>query len=165
MKYLWAAYRKGALDEFHPAFSENLDAREFREVFAVILMENGWNDWILLTETKRGFEPIGFITAWPRGRIIEIADMVWFPWASKRNIWESAFNFFDSMRKKVADEASDPKDPMRYFVVFEYARYRDKKFFERMVNKGVLKRVGHINDLYPAEPAVMFQTKSPVGRG
>ena len=134
---------------------------EFKAVFLEWL--NNFNaGWTFFAETDKGIIPIGFCMAWTRGRIVEIADIVWFPWASKRNVWESALNFYDSLRKKEADTEREPTDPARYFVVLEYARFRDKRFFERMVDKKILRKVGHVNDLYPDEVSVLFQTRSPV---
>ncbi len=106
--------------------------------------------------------PVGVCFAWLRGRIIEIASIVWFSWSSDRNRWEAAVNFFDSMRKSVFDEEKDIVDPTRYFLVLEYAKFEDKRFFERMSDQKIMRKIGHIIDLYPDRNCVMFQTRSPV---
>lgn len=161
LKYIGAAWKKGSLDELHSVFLEEMTPQEFRIVF-VEWLKNFEAGWVFLAETDKGIIPVGFCTAWVRGRIIEIADIVWFSWASRRNVWESAVNFYDSMRKKVFDDKHDPADPMRYFVVLEYAMFRDKRFFERMADRGIMRKIGHIHDIYPDEVSVMFQTKTPV---
>ena len=93
-----------------------------------------------------------------------MGDMVWYPRASDRNTLESALNLFDTIRKQVFDTKKEVGDPLRYFTALEFSRIEDKRFFERIADRGVLRKVGHIVDLYANGPAVLFQTKSPVVR-
>lgn len=163
IRYLWAAYRKGALDDLHPVFEEDLSQQDFEAAIHKVVSDNGWFAWTFIAEAgERGFLPIGVAFAWSRGRVIEMAHVVWFPWASPRNIWESSLNFYETMRKAVTDQMKEIDDPTRYFIVLEYARFEERRFFEKMCDRKVMRKVGHISGLYPDQTCVMFQTLSPV---
>lgn len=154
-RYFWAAYKKGAFREIEE-IPDDLGPQEFVDAFLDQIEARGLaHGWTFLAPSTRGYEPVGFAWAWGRGRVIEIADMIWFPWASSRNIVESTANFMNSMRKI----APDPTRPDDRFLVWEYARMKDKRFFEIMCRLGIMRRVGHIHGLYK-EPAVMFETRA-----
>lgn len=165
LKYIGVAYRKGALDSMHPVFREEMTAGEFKAVFMEYAGQFG-SGWTFLAETKEGIRPVGFCLAWTRVRVIQIGEIIWFPWASKRSIWESSRNFFDVLRKTVHDDQRDVNDPIRYYTALEFSHFKDKRFFERMSNLGIMRRVGHVLDIYEGDDstAVLFQTQSPVRR-
>jgi hypothetical protein len=145
LKFVWAAYRLGALTSLAPVFERpGMKSQEFAEVFVDHLLANFTDAWIAEAETLEGFKPAGLIIVWTRGRVIEIGDMVWFPWASARNTLESVVKFMDQLR--------------RDFVVLEFARIEDKKFFERVAAHGVMRKIGHAHSIYPNGPAVLFET-------
>ena len=58
-----------------------------------------------------------------------LTDSVWFPWTSRRNILEAALQFFRDLGK-----GESP--------VIEFATLEDKRFFERMCEYGVMRRIG-----------------------
>lgn len=156
-RHIWAAYRKGALSEIKE-IPQDLDPDAFVEAFVATIESRGLaHAWIFLAPSIRGYEPVGFAWAWGRGRVIEMSDMVWFPWASSRNVLESTANFMNSVRKI----APDPKRPDQRFLVWEFATMRDKRFFEMMCRLGIMRKVGHVHGLYEGEPAVMFETREP----
>lgn len=129
----------------------NMEAQEFKEAFAEELAANYHRFWALIAETKRGFIPVGFVLAFwshPEPRFAPfmiIGDMLWMPWASQRNRIESAVNFFRLTGREI---------PM-----VEYARLKDKKFFEAIAQHGVMRRVGTMQHVYPGESAAVFETR------
>lgn len=146
IKYIWAAYRRGALNEFAPVFeTEGLKPQEFSEAFMAHVAANFQEAWVIETETTEGFKPAGFIVAWTRGRVVEIAEMIWFSWATGRNVFEAVVHFMEQARRDG-------------LVVFEYARFEDKRFFERVCSLGVMRKIGHSHSLYPETRAVIFET-------
>lgn len=145
LKFLWAAYRQGAMKELSPALQkEGLKPQEFSETLLEYLAANFTDAWIAEAETLEGFKPAGLVVAWTRGRVIEIGDMIWFPWTTARNTLEAVVKFMDQLR--------------RDFVVLEFARIEDKKFFERVAAHGVMRKIGHAHSIYPNGPAVLFET-------
>ena len=154
-RHFWAAYRKGALKDIEE-LPDDLGPQEFIDAFLDQIERLGLSHgWTFLAPSKSGYMPVGFAWAWSRGRVIEIADIIWFPWASSRNILESTANFMNSMRKM----APNPMKPEQKFLIWEQARMKDKKFFETMCRLGIMRRVGHVHGLYSEGPAVMFETR------
>ena len=76
-----------------------------------------------------------------------IGDMLWMPWASKRNKIEAAVHFFNTIRADI---------PM-----VEYANLEAKPFFEMIAKHGIMRRVGTSHNVYPGEPTAIFETKRP----
>lgn len=145
LRYIYASYRLGALDGFADLFkAEGLKPGEFADLFLEYVAANYNGAWVIEAETKEGVKPAGFIVAWVRGRIMEIGDMVWFPWSTGRNVYESVVAFMERMRGD--------------FVVLEFARMKDKKFFERIAKHGIMRKVGHAHSIYQDGPAVVFET-------
>ena len=146
IKYIWAAYRRGALKGFAESLEvEGLKPHDFAQAFLDHVAANFQEAWVLFAETREGFQPAGFIVAWTRGRVVEIAEMIWFPWATPRNVFEAVVHFMEGARKDG-------------LVVFEYARFEDKRFFERVSSLGVMRKIGHSHSLYPDRRAVIFET-------
>lgn len=151
----YKAYQMGALKDFNPAFSpdESFSQKDFEILFSDYVNSNH-----LLTVTFFGFKddveiPVGFGAFRMRGRIVEVDGLLWFPWATQKQILLSAVNFYDTFRK-VTHEASS-----RNFKVLEFARKRDEKFFEKMVTMGILQKVGTFDGFYHNEDCVMYVTK------
>lgn len=162
MKYLWAAYKKGALDSLDPVFQDDMDTREFMEVVGVFLGQSRLTTWTMVAETNRGVIPVGLVLGWVSGRVVSVWRMIPFPWSSPRNIVESVSNAFDTVRKQVFDEGVEINDPQRYFVVLAFTEFADKKFYERISDMGILRKVGHVLDMQPSGTSILFQTRSPV---
>lgn len=154
VKYAWIAYKKGALADLGPKFADTgMSADQFKLAFEVEVTTVYHGAWTLLAGTSRGFMPIGFVLGFwshpdPRyGVFMNVGAMVWLPIASKRNKIESAINFFNSIRGEI---------PM-----VEYAREKDKRFFEIIARHGVMRRVGTSHNVYPGEPAAVYETRRP----
>lgn len=140
--YVWAAYVKEPMEQL--PIPRDLGAREFSEALLDHIETNFNGGWIIEGETREGKRPYGLILAWVRGRVIQVGDMIWFPWATSRGIYEGVVKFMDDMRGE--------------FVVLDFAKVGDKKFFERVARHGVMRKVGHLHSIYPNEPAVLFET-------
>jgi hypothetical protein len=152
VRYAWAAYRKGAFAILGgPLSQEGMDAAAFKEAFIAEVFSRYDGAWTLFGETKTDFMPVGFVFGFyshpdPRyAPFMIVGDLIWFPWASSRNRIESAVQFFSRGRAGI---------PM-----VEYARETDKKFFESIARHGVLRRVGTSHNIYPNEPAAVFETR------
>lgn len=144
-----------------PIFDEDFDAEQFKTVFTWWVHQNYGvfavdgelhssiktvGMWTCFADSTRGQrEPVGMIFGWVRGRVIQVGGMVWFPWASKRNIFECAVKFFVELGRE--------------FHVLDFAEMKDKVFFENIARHGILRKVGHMHGLYPDGPAVLFETK------
>lgn len=150
MRYLWAAYKKGSLAELDAFAETGMSAETFQARLEAELDVNFHAAWTLFGQTKRGFLPVGLVLGFwssPDPKLspfMILGAMIWFPWASPRNRIESAVNFFAKMRNEL---------PM-----VEYAREKDKKFFEHIARHGVLRRVGTMRNVYEKEPAAVFET-------
>lgn len=153
LNYVWAAYKKGSLDTLHDDFkSHEMSPQELGELFDNYLMVNGLSSFTVHAESDGQIKPIGLITVWARERILQINEMSWFWWASKRNIFEGAVKFFDQVRRTEHQESG------RNFKVLEFSSEEDRKFFERMMDLGLLNRCGKIPGLYEDQEAVLFYT-------
>lgn len=137
LRYLWA---------FHKQTQGNLSVDEFKEEFA--LTASQYNTMhVLEGKTPKGFMPFGIIFGVYPGPFLLINpdDILWFPWASKRNIIEGAVKFINKLRDEIN-------------IVF-YVSMKDKKFAEHINRHGITRKVGHLHDIYEGEPAVQFQSK------
>jgi len=137
IKYLWAAKRIMADDiidpkEFADSVIEEIDLR--------------YDDaWIIEATTKKGFRPIGVIFGLYAGPIEIIGDIMWFPWASKRNVIEGIVKFFNEERKNK--------------LLVGWCNQKDKNLFVHVARHGILKRIGTLDGIYENEPAAMFQSR------
>lgn len=151
MRYVWEAYRLGAL----PNCPEGLSTKDFTVAFYQWVAENWDAVWTLFAETGRGLEPVGLIFGyWPfRGsnQVMHIADLVWFPRATARNKVESAVNFFNEIRREIN--------------LFGYSRKSDKRLVEVVAKHGVLRRIGTSMNAFEDEPADVWETWGAKGDG
>ena len=131
LRFVYAAYKKGALAELGETFSDtSMTPPEFMSAFKEY-GEKYFDEAVVFLAPYAGtYGPVGYIalTSSKIVRPIFIEEMVWFPWASPRNILESAVNFFNEARKST--------------TIHEYARMKDKKFFERICKHGIMRRIG-----------------------
>lgn len=154
VKYAWISYKKGALADLGPKFADtSMNADEFKIAFQVEVTTAYHGAWTLLAQTPRGFMPVGFVLGFwshpePRYSVfMNVGAMVWLPIASKRNKIETAIYFFNSIRND--------------FPMVEYAREKDKRFFEVVARHGIMRRVGTSHNIYPGEPAAVYETRRP----
>lgn len=154
MRYLWAAYKKGALKSLGGVFAEDKieNAADFVAAFEREIDDNYHGAWTLFAETKRGFMPVGAVLGFyshPNPRLAPfmiVGDMLWFPWASPRNKIESAVYFFNRIRREIA--------------MVEYANEEAKPFFEMIAAHGVVRRVGTSFNVYPGTATAVFETRA-----
>jgi hypothetical protein len=133
MRYVYAAYRKGALANLGEEFeSADLPAVDFKTIFMDHALRFYDDAWVMLATSMRGdFEPVGYVaitkTKYPNP--LFVADTVWFPWASQRNRVESMLNWMNEMRKSVS--------------IVKYASSdEDKKFCVHLCKYSVMRRIG-----------------------
>lgn len=154
MRYVWAAYKKGALKSLGEKFaSGDMESGDFDIAFEAEIAANYHGAWTLFAETPRGFLPVGLVLGFyshpdPRfAPFMIVGDMIWFPWSSNRNRIESAVNFFNRIRHEI---------PM-----VEYADEQAKRFFEVIAQHGIVRRVGTSFNVYPGQSTAVFETRAP----
>lgn len=147
LKYLWAAYKKGALAPLGEVFSSaDLDQEKFRQAFDMAA-EQYSEGWIISAGTRHGFRPIGLVLGAlsPLSAYMVIGGIVWFPWASRRNIVEGTVSFFNLIRKS--------------FPWIGYASNAHKRLYEVCCMHGIMRRIGTSYVVFPNEAAAMFEAK------
>src|SRR5690242_6025474 len=84
VKYAWAAYKGGSLKPM--GFPENLDAKSFKDAFEEYVLSRTHAAWTMIAD-----KPIGFALGYwgPSQAFMFITGIIWFPWATKRNILEA----------------------------------------------------------------------------
>lgn len=151
VRYAWAAYKVGALKS---AFDEGLSAEDFKVAFVELILSRYDAAWVLFAETRKGFIPAGLALGfWPHAAVSHFLifnNFVWFPWATPRNRIESAVNFFSRMRHDLA--------------MVGFARPQDRDFCTAMAKHGLLRRVGTSMNVFPGEPAAVWETRGGNGK-
>ncbi len=154
LRYVWAAYKKGALASMGEKFAGGeMDRDAFVDAIEAEIQVNYHGAWTLFADApRRGVMPVGLVLGFyshPNpafAPFMIVGDMVWFPWASPRNRIESAVGFFRAIHAQV---------PM-----VEYARAQHRRFFEMIAKHGVMRRVGTSFNVYPGEATAVFETRS-----
>jgi hypothetical protein len=155
LRYVWAAYKKGALAPMAAPFDQTeMDKESFKQAFGERLLVRYDIEWTLLADTPRGFIPVGMVLAFNGHKdasispFFVIGDIIWFPWATRRNIVESAVNFFNVARREASfiDYAHGPTN---------------RRFFEMLAQHGIMRRVGTTYSIVRNEPVAIFETRSP----
>ena len=139
MKWLFAAYRKGAFDWF----PEGLDPKGFDEKFFSEFETHGG---VILFDAKD--QPFGYVAVamHPQSpRIIE-PHVFWFPWASVRNKIEGAVRFISEAGKQ--------------YKVMIYTSLEDKELYVHVARHGLLRRVGTVHDYFHEnQKLAVFESK------
>lgn len=150
IRYLYVAYKKGKLTSMGGVFENtDMNPEEFKEAFQAEILENYHGAWTLFAQNDKG--PVGVVLGFwshqnpERAPFMIVGDMLWMPWASTRNVVESAVHFFNNIRNEI---------PM-----MEYAEQKDKKFFEMMCRHGVMRRVGTAHSVYKDRSVSVFETR------
>lgn len=149
MKYVWAAYKKGALATMGQEFADGLmSADEFKVAFEKTVVERFHAAWTIFAMTKKGFVPVGIVFgAWaPNAPYMIVSGLCWFPWASNRNIVESIVGFLNGVRKD--------------FMLQFYALPEHKRTYEVCAMHGIVRRVGTSYVAFPGKPAAVFETRA-----
>lgn len=148
VKYAWAAYCKGALDTMGAPFDKpGLDAAAFKSYFEQFVLTRTHAAWTILAKTCKGFMPVGFVLgAWaPAEAYMIVVGIVWFPWASKRNVLEGTVTFFNRLRKEMP--------------VMGFAGKEHKRLYEACCMHGIMRRIG--TSMMTGEPVAVFEGKKP----
>ncbi len=146
LPYVYAAWKKGALD-----WIEARDIEEFKAGFLDFVLSRYAEGWTLYGPSLRGRkEPVGLGLAWRRGRVVEVADFVWFPWASARNKVETVTHLLDVLRKADHDEGK--------VMVLVFSGQDDKRFYDHVCRHGVLRRIGTTHNFYPGSRGGVYET-------
>lgn len=150
VKYMWAAYKQGALAPMGPIFADGkMAADEFKAAFEQFVLAQYHAAWTLFANTRKGFIPVGVVfAAWaPAGSYLIVNGAAWLPWASKRNIVECMVGFLDGIRKQV---------PLQFYALSEH-----KRLYEICAMHGSIRRVGTSYVAIPGKHAAVFETREP----
>lgn len=147
IKYLWAAYKTGALTAMG-LDRPDMSASEFKEAMERAIVEHCHAAWTLFAETRKGFIPVGIvIAAWaPNAPYLLVTGMVWMPWASNRNKLESMVGFLNGVRKD--------------FPLMFYATPEHKRMYEVCAMHSVVRRVGTSYVAIPGKACAVFETRT-----
>lgn len=148
LAWLWAAYRRGAFTpENHDAvlIKPGLDTAEFEdEVMRRLSMVD--EAFMLYAPGHRKDQPVGICWMIYDTHGNAEVHVEWFPWVTARNKIETAATFLREMGKQIN--------------LIVYSEMKNRPFFERMMDCGVLTRVGHINGFFKSgEKAAMYQSR------
>ena len=154
IKYMWAAYRKGSLDQevFGDYMPDGLDPQSFGSMFELFLLDAGLDCYIMSAHNKDGLKPVGVVLVWKRGRLMEIYRFIWFEWATKRNILETSLNFVNQFRSTV-HEPTGKKHKLIGFVEQD-----NISLYEHLIKYKVLRRIGKSYDFFNDSPAMVYET-------
>lgn len=144
LRYLWAAYKKGCFVWFA---DRDLNPEQFKQQFTEFVMSRAHSAWTLIAHTKNGYIPVGIVicTLGEGGWHLVVSAIVWFPWASKRNMIESMVGFFSRARKE--------------FRFIGYALPEHKRMYEVCCAHGLGQRIGTSMNVLPGHPVAIFETR------
>lgn len=154
IRFAWAAYRMGALKDMAGPFADGgMTVDQFPVTFRAIMEARYHGAWTLFAQTTQGFKPAGMIFAFyshadhALSPFMIIGDIVWFPWATRRNRVEAAVNFFNTIRGTI---------PMVDYAAGD----TNRRFFEMICQHGVMRRVGTTHNVVKGEPVAIFETRA-----
>lgn len=148
-RYLWAAYKQGALSPMGEQFADGkMTVDEFRKAFERAVIDRYHAAWTLFANTKRGFIPVGMVFAsWaPNGSFLIVHGATWLPWASNRNIIESMIGFLSRIRSEF---------PLQFYCLAEH-----KRLYEVCAMHGVVRRIGTSYVAIKGKAAALFETRT-----
>lgn len=148
IRYVYATYKQSGLSTLGFEGKE-LSPEEFKSKFEQVIVTNCDGCWILSAPTKRGKIPVGMITAsWaPLQAYLIVTCIVWFPWASKRNVVEGVVYFFNKAREE--------------FKFMGFALPEHKKAYEICAKHGIARRVGTSRIVIPGQDCAVFESLEP----
>jgi len=154
MPYFWAAYKLKAFDGLADEFKEELTSEEFSYLLNKFIGENSLTPFSFFGDVNGVNRIIGIGLFDCKGRILETTDILWFPWAGDRLILECYVNFVNSIRKKKVNDTNNS------YLILEFAREKDKKFFDKVCSYGIMRRVGTSYEVYPDEKCCIYESRS-----
>jgi len=134
LRYLWVTYKLGELK-----LPEGLEPNEFNETVLTILNQNYDYAWAFIKKGK----PIGFLFGSIAHGMTFLSDAVWIK-ASPRNKIENIVNICNILRKV-----------MKFIFI---CSEKDKDFYVHIAKHGIIRRVGHINDISD-HPMIQFESR------
>lgn len=146
MRYLWAAYKKGAFKGDFISIEEGLPATEFNNLMRGVIFSSYNNAYVLEAKVGGKQIPVGIVFSVFAGPFHLIGDMTWFPWSSNRNRVEAAVHFLNEMRKDN--------------LMIWYSHPDDSEFYVHIARHGITKRVGSIDGLFKGVQARFWQTRA-----
>lgn len=150
MRWLFAAYKRGALAGMGGAFAKtDMDAATFKAAFEGEVMEKYHGAWTLFANTARGRSPVGVVFGvWAplMANVMVVAGIAFFPWASRRNIVEATVAFFAGIRRTI------------HFIGF--ARPEHKRLYVVCCAHAVMRQTGTSYIVFPDKPAAVFETRT-----
>lgn len=147
VQYAWAAYKKGGMSEI--VAEKNLAAPAFKTAFEAAILGNYHAAWIIQAQAKGRFMPIGIVVGcWATQQSVYmiISGILWFPWATKRNIIEGTISFFNKIRKEIP--------------VMGYAMNGHKRAYEICCMHGIMRRVGTTHVVFPGQSAAVYEGRA-----
>lgn len=145
VKYVWAAYRKdrSSLSDLFPDLAqENIDPKIFRTGFLDFVKHN-YDAWWTIGEIPYGLA-VAELPA--HGRVMFIVNMIWYPWATDRNILEGSVSFINQARKETK--------------VYGFVQMKDVGFWNHVCRYGIMRRVGTSYELYAdGSQAAVYESK------
>jgi hypothetical protein len=139
IKYLWAAYKLQIDDK-------DITPEAFQYVTLETIDTTYDYAWILEAPTKtHDIFPVGIIFGVKNNTFVNISDIEWFPWASKRNIVEASLHFAAKVREQE--------------TVTIAVKMKDKNTMEHFTKYGIITRIGTLKGVFDNEPAPFYQTK------
>jgi hypothetical protein len=142
VKYAWAAYKQGELAELK--LPDNLNAVDFKFEFEKFVLQHAHAAWTVITETQKGFIPTGFVLGQWGPAFMIIGSIIWFPWASCRNIIEGTVFLLNRLRKE--------------FPVLGFASDEHKPLYEACCMHGIMHRIGTSHSL--GEKMTVFEVRT-----
>lgn len=148
VKYAWAAYKKGALVSMGEAFTQEMSADQFKQLFEAFVISNHHAAWTLIAPTIKGSIPVGIVlAAWaPNAPFMVVNGACWFPWASSRNKIEAMVTFLNGIRKELQ--------------LVWYALPEHKRMYEVCAMHGIIRRVGTSFVAHPGQQTAVFETRA-----
>lgn len=152
MAYFWAAYKMGKFAIVHPIFEQEMAQKDFKDALEWYIGNNALTPFTLFAEVKGKMQAVGLALFWIRGRIAQTENLIWFPWAKKRNILESYVNFVNKTRSMVHPDTN------RTYMILEFAMEKDKGFFDHVCSYGIMRRVGTSYEVYPDQKSCIYES-------
>lgn len=141
LKWLWAAYKRGAF-KWLPS---DMDGQVFKDR-ALKLLATVSEAFVAYAPGHLDDQPVGLISLAIDQHDNYEVHVEWFPWATARNKIEVTAKFL--------------REVGRYKNLVVYSEVKNKRFFERMMDYGILRRVGHVSNFFRGgDQAIMFQSR------
>ena len=100
--------------------------------------------YILASSGNNQNKPIGMFSLNFNGPIVFVNSALWFDWATDIGKLSTSIHALNELRKD--------------YVVILHNHIKDKKFYERIAQHGVIRQVGRWFDVYDT-PAQVWQTR------